>query len=661
MGKQVSKYKLSSDGLLDDYLVVDGKPVLCTHQYPAMVAAVHEAGGCRPKTNLLNEIMTRFYVGRYGTTGICSAIDTLRCERCMLQKQLPKKAHDRSIYASGPGERFQIDASTVVTMALIFLLGSHGFKYIVIVLDTFTKAAWVLATRTLDPRELVPLLIKLFDEYIVPDILHSDNGGQFVNRLIKQLADRLGFTHLMGPVRMPQAQGQVDRLNKTIKRRLFEWIYNHWKSAAENWPTVGVKFVGREYNRNQHSTTHLPPDLLRFGRLKTPGDRSQHKGHTASLLQLLNTSDGRFDTVITKSLREKQDENYALNITRFLEAKNEGYRTALTWTAKTQICNQLRRTGKRFRVDALSLLKIGAAVSFARPRLNTRKGRDHAARNPHLTRNVKGVITAKSIAGLSACATWKDEDDVERQTWITPREVDYLSDNDDLPEDVPPTPSWKEIRELIANFAQKMSGMWRDTKGFCKCLRDSVDTLEDIEDAKRSLKLPSLKEVGPNEYADQIVSQVLDAAFVLSLRTRFPSLALRVDDEPAPTPHTDMDSDSSILLRYVHQQFGYDGFMGAVAQWRADRRANPIVIYSEVLTILHDETHDCAICALSEKCQPEHVCCRDFVLQKFVAMRWAIEHPVTGFELTKFPGKSYVKSSFSFFFKFFRSFHSIPL
>ena len=646
MSRKVLEYDLSSDGLLDDYMVFAGKPVLCTHQYPAVVAAVHKAGGCRPKTNLYNEIVTRFSLGRYGTGGIRSAISTFACERCMLQKQLPKKAHDRSIYASGPGERFQIDASTVVTIALIFLLGSHGYKYIVTVLDTFNKTAWVLATRTLDPRELLPLLIKLFDEYIVPDILHSDNGGQFVNRLIKQLADRLGFTQLMGPVRMPQAQGQIERFNKTIKRRLFEWIFNNWSIAAEKWPTSGVGFVEREYNRNQHSTTHLPPDLLRLGRLKTPGDRSQHKGHTSSLLALLNTTDSRFKGVITKSLRIKQDENYALNLTRFLEARDESYRHALTWTAKTQIANQLRRAGKRIRTDALSLLKIGSNVAFARPRRNTRKGRDHAAKHPHLTRNVQGVITAKSIAGLSACVSWTDEDGVLRQTWITPREVDYLDCSGDLEVDVPPTPTWKEIRELIAQFAQKMSGMWRDTRDLCKCLREGIDTPEDIENAKRLLDLPSLDEVGPNEYADQIVIQVLDTAIVLSLRTRFPSLALRICDEPTQLPLTDVGSYSSILLRYVHQKFGYDGFMGAVAKWRADRRGNPMVIYPKVLTILHGEDHLCEKCALSEQCQSEHVCCRAFILQHFVEKGWATDHPVAGFELSNFPGKSLLSCSF---------------
>ena len=79
--------------------------------------------------------------------------------------------------------------------------------------------------------------------------------------------------------------------------------------------------------------------------------------------------------------------------------------------------------------------------------------------------------------------------------------------------------------------------------------------------------------------------------------------------------------------------------MSAVAHWRKDRRGNPTIIYPEVLTILHGKEHDCTECALSGRCQPEHACCRAYLLDHFVAIGWATNHRVDGIKLTDYFGK----------------------
>ena len=89
----------------------------------------------------------------------------------------------------------------------------------------------------------------------------------------------------------------------------------------------------------------------------------------------------------------------------------------------------------------------------------------------------------------------------------------------------------------------------------------------------------------------------------------------------------------------MYTEFHFTDFMSAVAHWRKDRRGNPTIIYPEVLTILHGKEHDCTECALSGRCQPEHACCRAYLLDHLVAIGWATNHRMGGIQLTDYYGK----------------------
>ena len=159
----------------------------------------------------------------------------------------------------------QIDTSNVAKGKTRMLAGSNGYLYVVTIIDTFNKAGWIIPVKTLTAVELLPLLRQLFEEWVTPDLLHSDNGGQFINKLMEQLTERLRVKHVTGPAMQPESQGQVERFNSTVKTRLFEWIHNNKDIAVEEWPTAGVKFVATEYNRKPHRTIHMSPNQFRLG------------------------------------------------------------------------------------------------------------------------------------------------------------------------------------------------------------------------------------------------------------------------------------------------------------------------------------------------------------------------------------------------------------
>ena len=67
--------------------------------------------------------------------------------------------------------------------------------------------------------ETFEILQEHFDTVMVPDILHSDNGPQFRNKLITRFAEVERFAHICGASDTPQHQGQVESFNKTIKKK----------------------------------------------------------------------------------------------------------------------------------------------------------------------------------------------------------------------------------------------------------------------------------------------------------------------------------------------------------------------------------------------------------------------------------------------------------
>ena len=90
------------------------------------------------------------------------------------------------------------------------------------------------------------------------------------------------------------------------------------------------------------------------------------------------------------------------------------------------------------------------------------------------------------------------------------------------------------------------------------------------------------------------------------------------------------------------QRHGFSDFMSAAERWRRDRRQSPRFLYAKVLSLIAGEEHDCLKCITGPStCQPEHACCREFVLEHLTRMGWAQKKIDGKFEIhaLHIPGK----------------------
>ena len=68
-----------------------------------------------------------------------------------------------------------------------------------------------------------------------PKMLHTDNGKEFVNKLLTNWFGKINIKHIFGGKYHPQSQGAVEIFNKTIQKFLNEAYTNSKFNRDEEW------------------------------------------------------------------------------------------------------------------------------------------------------------------------------------------------------------------------------------------------------------------------------------------------------------------------------------------------------------------------------------------------------------------------------------------
>lgn len=192
----------------------------------------------------------------------CSCMATLR-------SKVQRGAYFKPISSYAFLQRMQIDLVDLSTHP------SNNFKYILIVQDHFTKFCRIIPLMSKRASEIVyNLFTHVFTVVGAPMILQSDNGKEFVNKIISELVKiwpELKIVH--GRVRHPQSQGSVERLNKVIKPLLRGWCETN-KIHVQNWH-IGCSFVQWYINTKVNRTRGVAPYYAVVGQPPICGLRSR--------------------------------------------------------------------------------------------------------------------------------------------------------------------------------------------------------------------------------------------------------------------------------------------------------------------------------------------------------------------------------------------------
>ena len=121
----------------------------------------------------------------------------------------------------------------------------------------------------------------------VPRVIQSDNGKEFSNRMLREFLTRLNIQLVHGRPRNPRAQGQVERVNKTIKT----WLSKQLHRAEQKRWIDHLSNVVYKYNTTVHRATNQSPFLLFHGQ---SGFNTPMNPHDNSVSEE-NESDDKYD------------------------------------------------------------------------------------------------------------------------------------------------------------------------------------------------------------------------------------------------------------------------------------------------------------------------------------------------------------------------------
>lgn len=128
-----------------------------------------------------------------------------------------------------------------------------GYKYILTVIDNFSKFAWTVALKKKDARDVTAAMESVLMQGRTPKNLHVDQGTEFYNRNFKQLMKRYGinlystYSHLKASI--------CERFNRTLKEKM--WM-RFSLQGNYRWFDILQELVDK-YNDTRHRTIGMKP------------------------------------------------------------------------------------------------------------------------------------------------------------------------------------------------------------------------------------------------------------------------------------------------------------------------------------------------------------------------------------------------------------------
>lgn len=180
------------------------------------------------------------------------------CIRCIMCSP-PARINERNLY-NIPKKPIPFDTIHVDHFGpLPAIRGAR--KYILVVIDAFTKFTKLFAVKSTGTKEVHVCLDKYFAMYSRPRRIISDRGSNFRSLEFAEYLLKHNIEHVKVAVKSPQANGQVERVNRVITAMLSKITesvsHSDWTKMLEQ-----TEFA---LNNSVHTTTKKTASQLLFG------------------------------------------------------------------------------------------------------------------------------------------------------------------------------------------------------------------------------------------------------------------------------------------------------------------------------------------------------------------------------------------------------------
>lgn len=119
---------------------------------------------------------------------------------------------------------------------------SPDYKYLLVLVDTFSGWPEAFPCRTHKAREVIRILLKeIIPRFGIPEGISSDNGPHFIAEAVQGISQCLQVTWELHTPWRPQSSGKVERMNQTLKRQLAKLCQEMHLKGAEILPIALVQ------------------------------------------------------------------------------------------------------------------------------------------------------------------------------------------------------------------------------------------------------------------------------------------------------------------------------------------------------------------------------------------------------------------------------------
>lgn len=176
---------------------------------------------------------------------------------------------------------------------------ANGFKHILIIVDVMSRFVITKPLREHSGDAIARALYEVFAIFGPPKSMQSDNGTEFINKIVKKLVAAAGVEHRTVVAWNPRANGLAERTVKLVKdllRKKLEGVFGRWDEALPG--------VTMAINAKDAALSKTAPFTFFFGRA-----RNEWVDYSAEEIRL---ECGEQDEAVLDQLREQEALRQAL-------------------------------------------------------------------------------------------------------------------------------------------------------------------------------------------------------------------------------------------------------------------------------------------------------------------------------------------------------------
>lgn len=185
-------------------------------------------------------------------------LEVAKCLGCAIHK----RSYERMTSCGSLASQYPFHMISIDITELSYI-SKDGYRYILGIVDNFSRYPMLVPVKETSATTIARALVtNWFSIFGVPEVILSDNGTSFKNRLVQALCDILDIKKAFSTPYYPQGDGMVERLFGTVKPIIK--IISEEKGI--DWPET-IPLIEMAMRTSHHSSTGFTPSEAIFGKI----------------------------------------------------------------------------------------------------------------------------------------------------------------------------------------------------------------------------------------------------------------------------------------------------------------------------------------------------------------------------------------------------------